>query len=60
MKSKDNVNNNDYEQNTLIEKENNKIGKNNIVGLNKVKIIKKIEYDNEGNILSPAVIDLYA
>jgi len=31
---------------------------NEIVGLNKVKVVKQIEYDNEGNILLPAVITL--
>lgn len=29
---------------------------NEIVGLNKIQIIKKIEYDTDGNILSPAII----
>lgn len=29
---------------------------NEIVGLKKIQIIKKIEYDTDGNILSPAII----
>lgn len=37
-------------------KEKSKDKNNEIVGLKKVQIIKKIEYDNDGNILSPAII----
>lgn len=51
--------NNEYKN--ILEEQNKELEKkeNNIVGLNKVKIVKKIEYDENGYITSPAIVDLY-
>lgn len=49
--------NNKYIQ-EILEKTVKENKNNEIVGLNKIKVIKQIEYDNEGNILSPAIITL--